>query len=135
MNKVLEPKGHANPGSRFAPGMEVPPDCRWCFISGQVGLDCDGNIPDDIDRQIHVAFDNVFAILAEADMSVADVVRLNIYLTDAGDVAAYRRIRDERMEGRLTASTLVVVSALVDPRMRVEIEAVAAEMSSPGRAA
>ena len=104
-------------------------------LGGQVGLGRDGDLPDDVEKQIHIAFDNVFAVLAEADMDAGDVVRLNIYLTDAGDVAAYRKIRDERMEGRLTASTLVVVSALVDPRMKVEIEAVAAEMSSPGRTA
>ncbi len=87
------------------------------------------------DAQIQNAFDNVFAVLREADMGPADVVRLNIYLTDAGDVAIYRRIRDDRMEGRLTASTLLVISALVDPKMKVEIEAVAAQMASPGRAA
>lgn len=135
MHKVLEPQGHANPGSKFAPGMEVAPDSRWCFVSGQVGLDGQGNLPDDAESQIQNAFDNVFAVLREADMGPADVVRLNIYLTDAGDVATYRRIRDDRMEGRLTASTLLVISALVDPKMKVEIEAVAARMASPGRAA
>lgn len=126
MHKVLEPRGHANPGSRFAPGMEVAPGSRWCFVSGQVGLDGAGKLPDDAESQIGNAFDNVFAVLAEAGMGPDHIVRLNIYLTDAGDVALYRRIRDERMQGRLTASTLLVISALVDPRMKVEIEAVAA---------
>jgi enamine deaminase RidA (YjgF/YER057c/UK114 family) len=54
-------------------------------------------------------------------------VRLNTYLTDPADVGAFRGIRDEIMDGVLTASTLVIVAGLVHPDMKVEIECVAAK--------
>ena len=59
-------------------------------------------------------------------MEFNDVVMLRIYLTDRSDLQAFRQIRSEFFGGRQFASTLVVVSGLVDPAWRVELEIVAA---------
>lgn len=52
-----------------------------------------------------------------------DLVSLRVYLTDISDLAEVGRARSEFFTGDFPCSTLVVVSALVDPRLRVEIEA------------
>jgi len=59
-------------------------------------------------------------------MSKEDIVKVTAYVTDEALAASYREIRDRNMEGTLSASTLLVVSALAHPDWVVEIEAIAA---------
>ena len=63
--------------------------------------------------------------LAEAGASAADVVRTITYLTDIGDMELVARAHSEVFGSVRPAATLVQVSALVDPGMKVEIEAYA----------
>jgi enamine deaminase RidA (YjgF/YER057c/UK114 family) len=95
-------------------------------ISGQVGIAADGSVPADTRGQIERAWDNLFAVLAAADMAVTDLVRIGTYLTEADAVPLWREIRDRRLGGHAPAATLVIVAALAAPQWRVEIEAVAA---------
>lgn len=127
MNKTINPGGAAAPLSKFAPGIESTAGSRMLHVSGQVGIDADGKIGADAETQIRLAFANVKAVLEAANMGWADVARLNTYLTDAADVATFRKVRDEVLDGVMTASTLLVISALVHPDMVVEIECVAAK--------
>ena len=50
------------------------------FCSGQLGIDKDGAVPDAVEDQARLCFRAIAAILREADMSLADVVRLNAYV-------------------------------------------------------
>ena len=59
-------------------------------------------------------------------MGIPNLVKLTVFITSAQDVALFRDIRDQMLEGHLCASTLLVVSALASPDRTVEIEAVAA---------
>ena len=93
----------------------------------QVGIDTDGNCADDFAGQCNQVFANIKAALAAMEMQMSDLVRLNAYLTNAGDVGAFRDIRDSWMEGHAAASTLVMVPALAAPNWVVEIEAVASQ--------
>lgn len=126
MNKIINPSGTAAPLSKFAPGIETSANSRMLHVSGQVGIDADGKLGADAEAQIRLAFANVQAVLEAADMGWNDVVRVNTYLTDAADVPMFRTVRDEVLDGAMTASTLLVISALVHPKMVVEIECVAA---------
>jgi len=112
--------------SRYSLGVEVPPQARWLFVSGQVGVDPEGRLAEGAKAQMRRCWQNIFAILAEAGMGAGDLVRINAYLTRAEDVALYRDVRDEMLDGAAPASTLVVVQALAQPGWLVEIEAVAA---------
>lgn len=63
--------------------------------------------------------------LAEAGAKIGDVVRTVIYVTDIGDAALVGKAHHETFGDVRPASTMVQVSALVSPQMRVEIEAYA----------
>ena len=67
------------------------------------------------------------AILEEAGMSFADVVKLSVFLTRESDIAGYRAARDRMIGEARPCSTLVVIARLVSPEWLVEIEAVAAK--------
>ena len=114
------------PAANYSHATGVPPNARWLYLSGQVGIAPDGTIPDDAAAQAEICFANIEAILREAGMAPADLVRLTTYLLDPRDRAGYMAVRDRFVGSPPPASTLVVISALADPRYRIEVEAVAA---------
>jgi 2-iminobutanoate/2-iminopropanoate deaminase len=127
MNRKLNPSTIAPPGGRYTHAIEVPPGARWLVVSGQVGVAPDGSTPGDIGGQTENCFRNIGAILESAGMSLADVVKITVFLTREDDIAGFRAARDRMIGEALPASTLVVVSQLVRPEWRVEIEALAAK--------
>lgn len=116
------------PAANYAHATQVPANARWLYLSGQVGVAPDGTIPDDVAAQAEICFQNIAAILAEASMAPADLVRITAYLTDVGDRDAYMAVRDRHVATPPPGSTLLVISALANPRYRIEIETVAAKV-------
>lgn len=127
MNRKYNPSTIAPPAGRYTHGIEVPAGARWLYVSGQVGRAPDGGTPDTIGGQTENCFRNIAAILAEAGMSFADVVKFTILLTRDSDIAGFREARDRVIGDARPASTLLVVSRLAQPEWLVEIEATAAK--------
>jgi reactive intermediate/imine deaminase len=104
------------------------PAGRIVFVSGQVPLDADGQLvgEGDFAAQVRQVFENLAAALAAADASWSDVVKLDYFVRDIGQVGALRAIRDEYVNTEQPpASTLVEVSRLFRDDVLVEIQAVA----------
>lgn len=97
------------------------------WISGQVAVDESGRIVghDDAESQARQCLANIDAVLKLAGASRSDVVKLGVFLIDIADRPAVARARAAFFGDHAPASTLVEVSGLVDPALRVEIEAVA----------
>lgn len=122
----FSPDGLKAPFGSYHHAVEVTRPERWLVLSGQLGMDADGSVPDDAGEQAALAFAAIDACLAEAGMGRGDVVRLNVYLTEAEYRADYMRVRDGWVADPPPASTLVVVKALALPACKVEVEAIAA---------
>ena len=110
----------------------MPPVSHYChgvradnviWASGMVGCTPDGHIPDDVAEQFQIALDAVDAVVRAAGGSAKSWVKVRIFLTDINDRARINPIREAYFGEHRPASTLLEVSALVDPRMKVEIEA------------
>jgi reactive intermediate/imine deaminase len=104
------------------------PAGRTVYISGQVPLDLEGQLvgQGDFEAQTRQVFANLSAALEAAGASWDDVVKLNYFLTDVGQIGVIRTVRDEYVNTeKPPASTLVEVSSLFRPEAMVEIEAVA----------
>jgi enamine deaminase RidA (YjgF/YER057c/UK114 family) len=82
----------------------------------------DAEPPEDAYGQAQVCLEIIGRALAEAGASLDDVVRTRIYVTDAGDIDAVGRAHGEAF-GAARPATTGIVTALLDPRWRVEIEA------------
>ncbi len=98
-------------------------DTVW--LSGQIPLDPATMelVPGDIGAAVRQVFDNLQAVAAAAGGSLADVVKLNVYLTDLADFATVNSIMAEYFEEPYPARAAVGVAAL--PRgAAVEMDAV-----------
>ncbi|MCR9070803.1 MAG: RidA family protein [Alphaproteobacteria bacterium] len=111
----------------FTQGLMLEGVRDWFIMSGQIGLKPDGTLAGrDTETQIRQAFANIANLLADAGLSLDDLVFLRFYLTKAADIPAMRTLRNEFLGTRKVPSTLLVISALANPDWTVEIEAVAA---------
>ena len=124
--KPLNPAAIAPPFARYSHGMEVPPGQRFVFCSGQLGVAADGTVPEDARAQADLCFANIAKILGEAGMTLADIVRINAYVTDRAYMKPYMESRDAHVGTPPPASTLMIVSGFTLPEFKVEIEVVAA---------
>ena len=99
------------------------------YLAGQVSSDESGKLigEGDFEAQVEQVFRNLRIAVETAGGTMADIVKLNVYLVDQGDVPKMRAIRDRYVNAeKPPASTLVVVSRLARPGWLIEIEAVAA---------
>jgi 2-iminobutanoate/2-iminopropanoate deaminase len=81
-------------------------------------------IAGDVSAQTHRAFDNLEAILADAGLTMGDVIKCNVYLTDMANFSAMNAAYGERFERPFPARTTVAVAGL-PLGAQVEIELLA----------
>lgn len=122
----LDPRSIHPPFARYAHGVAVEAGARLVFCSGQLGIDAEAVVPPDAFGQARLCFEAIAAILSEAGMGLADLVRINAYVTDREHLPAYMAARDAVLSGPPPASTLMIVSGFARPAFVVEVEAVAA---------
>ena len=104
---------------------------RQLICSGQDAVDADGNPqhPGDMAAQLELALDNLEAVLAAADMTLADVVRLNVHTTDVDELFKHWA----RLPGRFAhsdggfATSVLGVTRLAAPQLLVLLEATAVD--------
>ena len=96
------------------------------YISGDVGVRPDGTVPDTIEAQAEACWQNIIAILGDAGMGVQDLVKITTYLVRPEDVAAAGAARAKHFGDARPGSATIIVKALVNPSLLIEIEAVAA---------
>src|SRR4051794_24493199 len=126
MNDINDPKGQAmarhtaiNPHSWTVPlGFDqaqlIEGQQRMLVCSGQDAVDADGRPqhPGDMAAQLELALDNLEAIVAAADMSLADVVRLNVYTTDVDEAIRHFPSINDRFGSSRYATTILGVAQL-----------------------
>ena len=109
----------------YAQGIDVTAR-RLVFVSGQVGVTPDDTPLDGVEAQTRQAIANVAAVLAEAGLTPASIVKQTIYLTDPADIPGFLAGASESVTDDPPATTMLIVAALADPSLKVEIEAIAA---------
>ena len=97
MLKTFNPPNMVQPASRYVQGVEVGPDARWLYLSGQIGVAADGSIAQGLEAQFEQTFANIGTVLAAAGMGKTDIVKLTVFVTEPGaeTLGVYRRTRDK----------------------------------------
>jgi 2-iminobutanoate/2-iminopropanoate deaminase len=120
------PSGLFPPYRAYSHAVEVRGDARIVFISGLNGFAADGRtMPESFDDQADLIWTHIKTILHSAGMQLHNIVSLRTYLADPADDEPNVRMRMKYMGDHRPSST-VVCCRLLDPRWKLEIEAVAA---------
>ena len=97
------------------------------FVSGQAAIDMEGNLvgAGDFDAQAAQVFANLAAVLEAGGSSLAQIVKVNIYLTDMANFPKIVELREKNFTAPYPADTICEVSSLALPELMIEIEAIA----------
>lgn len=109
----------------YAHGVETPAGSRTLYISGQIGLSPEGQLPSDFEGQCRQALKNVEAVLHEAGMNYQDIVKMCFFLVCREDMDGLVKVRKDLLDGVRPAITTLFVSGLVSPDWLVEVDVVA----------
>ncbi|AQP46332.1 enamine deaminase RidA [Tessaracoccus aquimaris] len=113
----------------FNQGEAISGETRTLYISGQTAMSKDGR-PEhdgDVEAQLALAVANLEAVLAEAGMSLANLVRLNVYTTDVDALLPHYGVLAGRLgaAGVAPTTTMLGVTRLAIPGQIVELEGTA----------
>ena len=93
-------------------------------VAGTTGYDYAKMVmPSDVAEQARNIYATFAEVMKEAGGGLADIVRLRTFVTDAADCETVLKVQGEVFGAIRPAATIVVVSALLKPEMKVEIEA------------
>jgi enamine deaminase RidA (YjgF/YER057c/UK114 family) len=108
----------------YAQAVEVSGATRTLYVSGQIPVAADGALPEGFPAQARLAWRNVEAQLGAAGMTLDNLVKVTIFLSDRRFNLENRAIRQEVLGDRKVALT-VIITGIFDPAWLLEIEAVA----------
>jgi enamine deaminase RidA (YjgF/YER057c/UK114 family) len=113
----------------FSQAVRLTDASQVLLCSGQTATGADGAPPTtaDMREQVRTALENLGTVLDAGGMTMADVVRLTIYTTDVDELLAAYGTASEFLGDNLPAITLIGVTRLAFPELKVEIEATAAK--------
>jgi 2-iminobutanoate/2-iminopropanoate deaminase len=103
---------------------------RMLFTSGTPGLTANGSLPESFEEQADQAWQNIIAILRQANMGPEHIVRVAQYLIRAEDLPRYKPIRAKYLGDNRPAFMLSLVSGLIWPNVLIEIEVTAVAPNS-----
>jgi len=123
MKQARDPHDVHPPLAAYTHQIELSGAERLLVLSGQIGARPDGSVPGDALDQLEVAWDNIEHNLQAAGMQTSDLVKLTLYLVGEIDAARRREVLARRLDGHKPCMTLLVVTALANPNLKVEIDA------------
>jgi len=111
--------------SDYVHALEVRGIERLLFVAGTVGLRPDGTPGETLEEQLELIWSSIGTILADAGLTVANIVRITSYLGDASYAGANAAARNAALGDRRVPTSAIVAELLV-PDWLVEVEVVAA---------
>jgi enamine deaminase RidA (YjgF/YER057c/UK114 family) len=127
VNQQIAPDSIAPPAANYAHAILSERAGTWLHTSGVVPIRPDRSVPESIEDQAEVVWQNLTAIMEEAMMGPGDVVSITTYVVvdHLPSLPWIMQIRDKALGGRRVASTLVTVPALANPAWKLEIALIA----------
>ena len=122
--RLINPPGSEAMYENFRFSQAVVTDDR-VDVAGQVGMNADFSVPEDVTEQARLAYQNLRNVLEAAGSSLQRVSALTLYFTDPGDMAALEKVFAEFFPKNYPARTVVRVAGLVLPNLKLEVQAVA----------
>lgn len=123
MKEFRNPENVHSPVAAYTHQIEISGQPRWLVLSGQLGKDENGIIPEDPINQIEIAMENLVRNLHAANMEVKDLVKIVFYLVGNIDNSRRREVVSKVLNDHKPCMTILYVASLADPTFKVEIDA------------
>jgi 2-iminobutanoate/2-iminopropanoate deaminase len=123
--RALNAPEAVQPNGSYPQAVDVAGAQRLLFISGQIPVRSDGTVPSDFKTQARTAWANVEAQLRAAGMSLDNLVKVTIFLSERAYSTENREVRRAVLGDRAVALT-VIITGIFDAAWLLEIEAIAA---------
>jgi len=124
--ELFNPASVAPPLGHYSHGAFVKAESDLLFMAGQVGVRPDGSLPATLAEQAEEVFANIGRLLNAKDMSVANLLKINIYVVSGQPIGDVRAARVRHLGDHKPASTFIYVPQLADAKYLIEIEGIAA---------
>lgn len=123
-NKIvrMNPVNVPHPVGKYTHVTIIPKDATIYTFSGQIGINEAGVIPAEFNAQVRLTFDNILAVLASQDLTADEVIKVNIWATQAIDWNYFDQVWDDFFGSSYPAMTIAYISALGLPEIAIEIE-------------
>ncbi|MBL4599562.1 MAG: RidA family protein [Rhizobiaceae bacterium] len=108
----------------YSQAIEVVGIKRQLFISGQIPIDADDNVPNNFDDQARLVWKNIEAQLKSAGMGLQNIVKHTTFLSDRKYRSENSRVRQEVL-GKHAPALTVIIADIYDEDWFLEIEAIA----------
>lgn len=103
--------------------IEVTGSNKWLTLSGQLGMEVNGTVPENPLEQLQLALENIKRNLKSANMNVEDLTKMVFYLVGDFDAEKRREIIGDFLGEHLPCMTMIYVVALATPLFKVEVDA------------
>ena len=94
------------------------------FVSGMTGRDLENKVPEGMYAQSKLLFSKMKALVEEAGGKMDDLIQINVFVTEMATLEEFWRARREFFTGDFPCSTLVQVSGLANPALKIEVNAI-----------
>jgi 2-iminobutanoate/2-iminopropanoate deaminase len=122
----VRPTTIASPAANYAHAIVINVPSRMMHTSGVVPVRLDGSVPETVEEQADVVWENILQMLQEVGWGPSNVVSVTTYVVVGENLSNVMKARDKHLKGHRAASTLVTVPALARAEWRMEISVVAA---------
>lgn len=123
MKVARNPKDIHLPVAPYVHQIEVTGPQRWLTLSGQIGMEKDGTVPEGPLAQMKLALENIRKNLESANMEIQDLTKLVFYCVGEMNADQRKQIISDFLGDHLPCTTLIYVVALAAPTLKVEIDA------------
>ncbi|MEX3747827.1 RidA family protein [Lysinibacillus xylanilyticus] len=123
MKVARNPKDIHLPVAPYVHQIEVTGPQRWLTLSGQIGMEKDGTVPEEPLAQMKLALENIRKNLESANMEIQDLTKLVFYCVGEMNADQRKQIISDFLGDHLPCTTLIYVVALAAPTLKVEIDA------------
>jgi enamine deaminase RidA (YjgF/YER057c/UK114 family) len=130
--RKINPESLRIPTNSYSQGIIIPlGTASLMFVTGQVAQDIEGNViaAGDAKTQTEVVFSRIATILEEGGMTLDNVVKVQIFITDMKDQHGVQTVRNEVFKNICPVSTMIGVSGLAKEGCSVEIEVTAVKQN------
>ncbi|TLG74180.1 RidA family protein [Culicoidibacter larvae] len=124
MKQSRNPQTVHPPLAHYVHQIEINQPTKILMLSGQVGMTLEKEIPTEASAQLEQALLNIKANLDAANLDVADITKVTIYVTEPIDASIRSTILNDFFGSHTPCMTYLQIQALANPALKVEIDTV-----------